>query len=701
MILKRVLLFFYSTSLLFTVNCQGQTAKQSQNENGLNRLADASSPYLQQHADNPVDWYEWGEEALEKARKENKPLLISVGYAACHWCHVMEHESFEDTTVARIMNENFVSIKIDREERPDIDQIYMEAAQLMTGRGGWPLNAFALPDGRPFFAGTYFPKEQWINVLQQIEQAYQQQYEKLEEQAEAVTQGIRSDEIVSVSPEEQEFTKAAYTGIFQQWQPMLDQQFGGFNRVPKFPMPVGWEFLLQYHYITQDQAALDAVTTTLDQMAYGGIYDQVGGGFARYSTDKYWKVPHFEKMLYDNGQLISLYAHAYQLTRKELYAEIIRETLDFTAREMTTTEGGFYSSLNADSEGEEGKFYVWTQEEIENVLDEKTAKLVTDYYQVSRSGNWEHGKNILHRKISNAEFADQHNMTTEAFDELLNKAKAKLLKARSRRIRPSTDDKVLTSWNALMLKGYVDAYRALGEKEYLETALQNARFLKQNMLRSDGGLWRSYKDGKVSIGAFLDDYALLTEAFIELYQVTFDENWLLQAKALTDYTLKHFYDQESELFFYTSDNSENLIARKKEVADNVIPASNSVMANNLYKLSMYFYHQPYIETASTMLAHVKESLSRESSYFANWARLMGLFTAEPYEVAILGEDALQKNQKMQQRYLPTSFFMGGKEENLPLLEMKLVEGKTMIYVCQNKVCKLPVIEVEKALDQIE
>ncbi len=698
---KQIYQPFFTGLLLFALGCQGQTGQQVVPMDSLNRLKNASSPYLQQHASNPVDWYEWGEEALAKARKENKPLIISIGYSACHWCHVMEHESYMDTTVARIMNDHFVSIKIDREERPDIDQIYMEAAQLMTGRGGWPLNAFALPDGRPFFAGTYFPKAQWIDLLQQVQKAYKNQHEKLLEQAAAVTQGLQTANVIAVDPEKQPFTKAAYVDIFKQWQPLLDRQLGGMKGAPKFPMPVGWEFLLQYHYITQDQEALEAVTTTLDQMAYGGIYDQIGGGFARYATDEYWKVPHFEKMLYDNAQLVSLYAHAYQLTKNPLYADIIRETLDFVEREMTDPQGGFYASLNADSEGEEGKFYVWTQAEIAALLDEKTARLIKDYYQVSQGGNWEEGKNILHRKVSKTAFAGAHTLSVQAFETLLSQSQKKLLQARSKRVRPSTDDKVLTAWNALMLKAYVDAYRALGEEDYLSKALKNANFLEQNMLRSAGSVWRNYKDGKASIEAFLDDYALLAEAFVELYQVTFDVEWLTKARALTDYTLTHFYDKQSHLFFYTSDQSETLIARKKEVADNVIPSSNSVMAKNLYQMGVYFDHQPYIDTAAALLAVANASLSQGGPYAGNWMQLTGWFVSEPYEVAIMGQDALQKNRKLQAHYLPTSFFMGGKKENLPLLSMKLIPGETIIYVCQKKICKLPVTEVQKALGQIE
>lgn len=565
---------------------------------GQNWLAKAKSPYLLQHADNPVHWHEWGAEALKKAREENKPLLISIGYAACHWCHVMEHESFMDSTVAKIMNEHYVSIKIDREERPDIDQIYMDAAHLLTGRGGWPLNAFALPDGRPFYAGTYFPKDAWKEILLQIAEAYSSQNDKIIAQAERLTRGIKGHDALDFRKDPTAvFTKADYKGIYSNWKSMIDFRKGGFRRAPKFPLPVGWEFLLQYHYLTGESEALEAVTLTLDEMAKGGIYDQLGGGFARYATDENWVVPHFEKMLYDNGQLISLYAHAYQVTKNEVYAEVIRETLKFIARDMTDSKGGFYSSLNADSEGEEGKYYVWTQQEIDEVLDNKTAQLFSEYYQVKSEGNWEEGRNILYREESMEEFALKRDMEPDQWDQILIKAKRELLHERSKRVRPSTDDKILTSWNALMMRGYIEAYLALGEEDYLAAALKNARFLEENMVRENGRLWRNYKDGEAGIEAFLDDYALLANAYIRLYQATFDIHWLDLSRIITDYMIAHFQDEKSSMFFYTSNQSEALFTRKMEITDNVMPSSNAVMANNLYQLGQYFYYQPYMPKA--------------------------------------------------------------------------------------------------------
>ncbi len=666
-----------------------------------NELINESSPYLLEHAHNPVNWYPWGNNALEKAKKENKPLIISIGYSSCHWCHVMERESYSDTAVANYMNKYFVAIKVDREERPDIDQIYMSAVMLISGSGGWPLNAFALPDGKPFYATTYLPKNNWLDLLKQVENLYQTQNEKLAVQAKNITDGINQTEAEFKSVDKiHNFEIKNFINIFDKWQPVIDYQNGGFNGSPKFPLPVGWEFLLQYNYITKNEKALEAVTSTLNNIAMGGIYDQIGGGFARYSTDKFWKVPHFEKMLYDNGQLISLYSHAFQITKNSLYKAIIVETLNFINRELTNSNGGFYSSLNADSEGEEGKFYVWTYKEITEVLGIENAKIISAFYQVTTSGNWENGQNILYVKETKDSFAHKYGISENDFDKILIDSKEKLLKARNKRIRPSTDDKILTSWNALMLKGYIDAYNALGDENYINIAIKNATFLEINMIK-DSVLLRNYKDGKANIVGFLDDYALLAQSYIELYQVTFNIHWLSLAKKLTDYSINHFYDQNSGMFFYTSNQTESLIARKFEIPDNVIPSSNSVMAMNLFLLGEYFDDIKYTTLSETMLKCVLNEVYTGGAYYANWASLLGTFTVQPYEIAIMGKDALQKNLQMQQHYLPTAIFMGGNDENLPLLENKKISGITRIYVCKNKTCILPVEDVNVALNSLK
>jgi uncharacterized protein len=666
-----------------------------------NRLAKASSPYLLQHQHNPVDWYEWGEEALEKSRKENKPLIISIGYAACHWCHVMEHECFEDEEVAKLMNENFICIKIDREERPDIDQIYMEACMILNGNGGWPLNAFALPDGKPFYAGTYFPKPNWISLLTQIISLYKNDLEKIAEQAEAITQGINRNELINYSKQENAFSKEEFKKIFTNWKTSIDFEHGGYDKAPKFPLPTGWEFLLEFNYLTKDQSSLDAVQLTLDKMALGGLYDQIGGGFTRYSVDKIWLVPHFEKMLYDNGQLISLYSNAYKLTKKKLYKEIIYETIEFVQRELTSPEGGFYSSLNADSEGEEGKFYVWNYDEFKNLFPEKDADLLINYYNITKKGNWEHGKNIPHITVPKEGFVKWHNRNEDDLDNLLNQAKQKLLAEREKRERPSTDDKILTSWNALMLKGLVDAYTAFGENKFLNLALKNANFLSGNMLQSDGNLFRNYKNNKASITAFLDDYALLADAFIRLYEIKFDENWLSHSQKLIDYVIQNFYDEKDQLFYYTSNKGEKLVARKKEISDNVIPSSNSVMAHNLYKLGKILDNSQYLQISKNMFRQVQAALIKGGPYFSNWARLAGKLLYGTYELAVTGSNALELNKEIQKKFLPDTFFMGSETKNsLKLLEDKFVKGKTFIYICKDNTCQLPVDNVGEALKQI-
>lgn len=666
-----------------------------------NRLGQASSPYLQQHANNPVHWFEWGGEALQKARDENKPLVISIGYSACHWCHVMADESYMDDEVADLMNENFVAIKVDREERPDIDQIYIEAAQMLNGNAGWPLNVFALPDGRPFWAGTYFPKKNWMTVLEQLNKVYRNQISTVRQQAKTLTEGLDQEPLINLDIQDATgFKKTDYNFLFDRFASQIDFKKGGLNRSQKFPMPACWEFLLQYHYNIGHSRAFESVNLTLTKMAKGGIYDQIGGGFARYSTDKDWFAPHFEKMLYDNAQLISLYAHAYQSTQNPLYKSVVEESLAFIRREMTDGSGGFYSALNADSEGQEGKFYVWEFSEIKEILNEEETDLIKGFYNIKSSGNWEEGRNILYQTESLADFAKSRDLSQKDFQKILNTAKSKLMKARDQRIRPSTDDKILTAWNALMLKAYIDAYRALGNNAYLEMALTNAAFIQENMITKDGHLYRNYKDGKASIQGFLDDYSLLADAFIALYQVTFDKNWLDRAKALADYTLDHFYDEKTGLFFYSSDLAENLITRKKEIVDNVIPSSNSILGHVLFDLSHYFEQGPYREISETMLSKIHDNVLKGGPFFANWAHLFGKMVFPIQEIAVMGENNLTKSLELQKNFLPNALFLGGNQENLPLLKDKLIKDKTMIYVCQNKTCKTPTESVEDALRMV-
>jgi len=665
-----------------------------------NELIHESSPYLLQHAHNPVNWYPWSDKALQKAEAENKMLIISIGYAACHWCHVMEHESFEDEEVATIMNEKFICIKVDREERPDVDQVYMTAAQLITGRGGWPLNAIALADGRPFYAGTYFPKDKWMNMLAYFADMQQKQPEALVKSAEQVTKGIHATEHVTFKANEKTCTIEDLDKQFETWKPNIDFTRGGENRAPKFPMPSAWAYLLHYHYLSSNKEALKALTVTLDNMALGGIYDHLQGGFARYSTDANWHVPHFEKMLYDNAQLVTLYAQAFQATKDPLYKKTVYETLDFIEQELTSPEGAFYASLDADSEGVEGKFYVWTKEEVDRLLGDD-AELFSTYYNITADGNWEHGNSILLRNESKEAIAETFTLTVDELKNKIDAAKAKLLKVRSTRVKPGLDDKILSSWNALMITGYTKAYRVFNEEGFLHAAVTCAGFLLNNAIAANGEMTRNYKKGKPSINALLDDYAFTIAAFTELYQATFDEKWLAEADKLLLYVLEHFFDDESKMFFYTHDQYADLIARKMELSDNVIPSSNSEMAKNLFLLGHFLSKDRYISMAKQMLMNVEQDVQRNIYFYANWGMLQALFTSPLYEVAILGDDCNNKRQQFDQHYLPNVILMGGKTEgSLALLKQKLIPGQTTIYVCHNKSCDLPVTEVQQALQQI-
>ena len=681
--LKNTLLLYLSIQL---ISCNSQHMQQYPYTNDL---IHETSPYLLEHAHNPVNWMAWNAKALKKAKDENKLIIISIGYSACHWCHVMEHESFEDTAVAKIMNDHFISIKVDREERPDIDQVYMDAAQLITGRGGWPLNAIALPDGRPIFAGTYYPKENWKQVLMYFVDYWQNHHDEALQRAADITEGIKINDTINPVKTPVSFDRNDRSLIFAKFDSTFDYAKGGRTGAPKFPMPVNYEYLLRNYYYAKNDKTLRAVTVTLDNMMNGGIYDQVGGGFARYSVDADWQIPHFEKMLYDNAQLVSLYSEAYRLTKNERYKEVAYETLEFIEREMSDTSGGFFSALDADSDGEEGKFYVWSYDELKAILGSDFEEFKKTY-PVTEQGNFEHRNNLT------------RNPKSEIQKLKLSDWKKKLLAFRSKRVRPPLDDKILTSWNALMLKGYIDAYNAFGDKKFLDRALQSANFIKDKMLQPDFSLKRNYKNGKNTINGFLDDYSFTCEAFIALYQATFDEQWLTLANNITGYTIQHFYNLNTGMFFYTSVTDDPLIARKTEISDNVIPASNSSMAKVLYLLGMIYDKNDYIEKSKRALMNIKETMLGYPSYYANWAILMDYFLDEPYEVAIVGGQSEQLKDEFGKYFLPNCIFVGSKNSSvLPLLQDKFKAGETLIYVCQNKTCQLPVKSVEEALKQIK
>lgn len=692
--------------LSFFIHFNQKTATKMSEHKFSNSLLKETSPYLLQHAHNPVNWYAWNKETLALAKKENKLLLISVGYSSCHWCHVMEHESFENEEVAAVMNKHFINIKVDREERPDVDQVYMNAIQLIAGRGGWPLNCVALPDGRPIWGGTYFPKDNWISALEQLANLYDETPEKAIEYAERLTDGVRNSDLVSLNENQIEFSKADLERSVREWKQNMDQDLGGRRGAPKFPLPNNYQFLLKYAVRSGNSEMLDYVNTSLTKMAYGGIYDQIGGGFSRYSVDAKWHVPHFEKMLYDNGQLVSLYAEAYQATKNELYKKTVYHTLEFIERELTTQEGAFYSSLDADSintEGklEEGAFYVWTQNELKAILG-KDYDLFADYYSVNYYGLWEHENYVLIRKKSDDEIAKKHAISMAELENKVVFWQKTLLKERANKERPRLDDKSLTSWNALMLKGYVDAYAVFNEQRFLDAAIKNATFIYTKQIQENGNLNHSYKNGKSTINGYLEDYATVIDAYISLFEATFNETWLSAAKQLTDYAFDHFFDENRSMFYFTSNQDADLIARKMEIEDNVIPASNSIMANNLFKLSHYYSNSYYLKVSEQMLRNVIENAQKYGSGYSNWLQLLSNFVGEFYEIAISGKDALHQLKEINQHYIPNKLIAGSiKKSNVPLLKDRFNESETLIYVCVNSACNLPEKESKKALAQLK
>ena len=668
------------------------------NHEYTNALIDESSPYLLQHAHNPVDWLPWGKEAFEKAQAENKLVLISIGYSSCHWCHVMEHETFEDSTAAAFMNEHFVSIKVDREERPDVDQVYMSAVQLMTRQGGWPLNCFTLPDGRPIYGGTYFPKEQWMDVLNQLNSKFKESPDIMEDYASRLTEGVQNAELVVKVEENIAFEMNTVDTIVNHWKQYWDRNLGGPNRAPKFPLPNNYEFLLHYSQESADDSTLLFVETTLQAMARGGIYDQVGGGFARYSTDLLWKVPHFEKMLYDNAQLIGLYSKAFQATGNKEYHNTTRQTIEFLNREMKDGSGLYYSALDADSEGEEGKFYVWQEQELKEVLGEDWPWL-KDYYNVSSRGLWE-GNYILLRTKNDQEFASLQGWTMGELEDKIESINGRLLERREKRIRPGLDDKCLTSWNAQLVTGLCEASRAYSSDEYRQMAINLGNAIWKNQSGGNGSLNHSYKAGKSTINGYLEDYAFLIEAYIHLYQITFDETWLAKAKQMNEFAFDHFFDKNTGMFWFTSDLDDPLIARKQEIADNVIPASNSVMAKNQFLLGTLCEDKILKDRARQMLTNVIPTIDFGQSY-SNWTILHMWITEPFYEIAITGNGREELRKEMQVRYLPNSIFLGGDvSSTLPLLEGKFL-GDGTVFVCQNKTCQLPVSTAEEALEQVK
>ncbi len=670
-----------------------------------NELINETSPYLLQHAHNPVQWSAWNENTLKRAKEENKLMLVSIGYAACHWCHVMEKESFEDSTVAAVMNQNFINIKVDREERPDVDQIYISAVQLMTGSAGWPLNVITLPDGRPVWGGTYFKKEDWIRRIEKIQKIYEEDPQKLIAYADKLEEGIKSMDLLEFNDENTGFSNYDTATLIKTWSKDFDSRNGGYNRAPKFMMPNNYQYLLRHAVQNNNKELLEYVILTLDKIAFGGVYDHVGGGFSRYSTDDRWHIPHFEKMLYDNAQLVSLYSDAFAVTGNLLYKEVVTETLNFVANELTSNEGAFYSSLDADSDNaegelEEGAYYVFTKEELQQQLG-SDFKLFSEYYNINSYGKWEHGNYVLIRSKTDTEIMEQFSITQEVLQKKKKKWKAILLEHRNKRPKPRLNDKTLTSWNGLMLKGYVDAYKIFQNESYLNVAVKNARFIANNQIQPDGSLLRTYKNGRSSINGYLEDYAAVIEGYIALYEVTLDESWMNYSKKLADYAFDKFFDEEKSMFYFTSEEDQKLITRNFEYRDNVIPASNSIMAKNLFKLS-HFYNTPrYGEVAMQMLKNVQPVMEQYPGSFSNWVDLLANYQKDFYEVVVMGSEAISKTKAINARYIPNKLVAGSTKNNDGyLLEGRFVEGETFIYVCVNNTCKLPMKDTEVAINAL-
>lgn len=662
-----------------------------------NKLQNENSPYLQQHAHNPVQWYPWGEEALKKAKEENKLIIISVGYSACHWCHVMERESFENDAIAQTMNKFFVSIKVDREERPDIDQIYMIAVQLMTNAGGWPLNCICLPDGRPIYGGTYFKPQDWQNVLLQIAKMWEETPEVALDYADRLTKGIQQAEKLPIQEIPEAYTKQDLLDIVAPWIETFDQNEGGYRRTPKFPLPNNWSFFLRYGALSKDQALLDHVHFTLEKIANGGIYDQIGGGFARYSVDNRWHIPHFEKMLYDNGQLLSLYSEAYQQKPTILYKRVVEETIAWAEREMLDSNGGFYSALDADSEGIEGKFYSFDYDEFDILGDR--ADLARNYFHISKNGNWtEEQTNVPYLSADDNQLIAEAGYSEYEWEEELKSIKKTLLNYREQRIRPGLDHKQLVTWNALMIKGLVDAYRTFRNDHYLNLAKQTAEFIWTKCHENDI-LLHQPADSNRSIPGFLDDYAFSTESFISLYEATFDETWINRAKTLTEQAIDIFYDKDERTFFYTSSHGEELIARKSEIMDNVIPGSVSTMVRQLYKLGILFDEEQYTLIADQVFANVFPHIKSYGSAYSNWAIQLLELHYGIWEIALTGANASEWREELDQYYIPNKVTLGGTKSSLPLLEHKAgMESKA--YLCQNKTCSLPQTSIAQIIELI-
>ncbi|HEY2933956.1 MAG TPA: thioredoxin domain-containing protein [Acidobacteriota bacterium] len=676
-----------------------------------NRLIHETSPYLLQHAHNPVDWYPWGEDALRSAQDQDKPILLSIGYSACHWCHVMEHESFENENIARLMNENFINIKVDREERPDLDAIYMNFVQMTTGSGGWPMTVFLTPDQVPFFGGTYFPPDDrhgrpgFARLLQTLAQMYRTRRNDIEQERENIIRGLQqAAQLNSVASDlDESLLDEAFRGLLQRF----DNRYGGFGGAPKFPSSMALAFLLRYHKRRSSDPALDMVNASLTEMARGGIYDQLGGGFHRYSVDERWLVPHFEKMLYDNALLARVYLEAWQVTGDPFYRRVVNETLAYVQREMTDPEGGFYSAQDADSEGEEGKFFVWTPAEIGQVLGQEDAALFCEYFDVTLSGNFE-GKNILHHRVNFDAYSRNTGKSKEELEEFFAAARSKLLAAREKRVKPSRDEKVLAAWNGMMLATFAEAAFVLNDSAFLQTAVRNAEFLTSKMIQA-GRLSRTWKQGRARLNGYLEDYAQVGEGLLALYQATGTGRWLETAVELAEVQMAKFFDEAQGDFYFTPSDHEALVVRQKEYFDNATPSGNAVTCFNLLRLSELTGDANYRRTGERMLRQMGRAMANYSTAFGYWLQALDFFLGPVSEIAIVGPARQRETllAPVRRKFLPNKvvalaeYADSEPEKIVPLLAGKtMLDGKATAYICQNYTCRQPVTDPQELEKQL-
>ena len=663
-----------------------------------NALINETSPYLLQHAHNPVNWRPWSEEALQEAKKEDKLVLVSIGYSSCHWCHVMEEETFEDEAVASIMNENFINIKVDREERPDVDQVYMTALQLIKGSGGWPLNVITLPNGKPLYGGTYHTNSQWKNVISEISKLYQEDPNRAREYADRVAAGVQEVNLIKMDDGAEELNVKLLEEGMLKWIPQWDNQWGGNQGTQKFMLPSNLSFLLDYAELAGREDVTDHVKNTLDKISQGGIYDHVGGGFFRYSTDPYWKVPHFEKMLYDNGQLLGLYAKAYRRFKDPVYKEVVYETFEFLEREMKNEVGGYYAALDADSEGEEGKFYVWSAGELKDAIGAEF-EVFSKYFNALPEAAWENDKYVLHKTKSDFDFAAKNGLNINEFKETKSEWKQQLLKARDNRIRPGLDDKIITSWNALLIEGLVEAYKTFEDKALLDAAVGAFEFIRRNSY--DGKyLLHSYKENSRRIEGFLDDYAFMASASLQLFEVTADRAYLDFAVELNRTVVDEFSDDSSILYRYK--RQDELISKIVKINDGIMPSPNAAVVANQLKLGHIFYDPASLDDVEKSIALVVPAFVEDASNYTEWGSLVLRNTYPYYEIAVVGKDAVTQIQALQQEFLPNTLIVASEiDSDIALFKSRFFEDETYIFVCQNNTCNLPTTSVTEALGQLD